>query len=140
MPVRVTLEVAFSDAMDSYVSGQYSGYSSKSVSAYQTFLNLRNLRIPLTLTTHLDDSYSNMVIEELISDEDVRTQFAWRGRIVFREILMAQVQTTNLPSGRPNQTITSNPGTPGVTSVPQNLTQYQNSAGEWSSNASNALP
>jgi len=134
LPARVSLEVEISDAMDSFVSGQYGGQASKSVAAYQTFKKLRDLRIPLSLTTKLDN-YDGMLIEELISDEDARTQFSWKGRLVMRQIFMATVSSQPL-SARPNQSVETNPGASTPQPVPQNILQnYMDPVtGAWSSN------
>jgi hypothetical protein len=134
LPSRVTLEVQFSDAMDSYLSGQYTGYRSKSVSAYQTFLNLRNLRIPLILTTRLD-TYFNMLLEEIISDEDERTTYSWKGRLTLKQIFTATVQTQT-PNGRPNQLTQTAPGASTPQPVPQNIENnyLDPTTGDWSSN------
>jgi hypothetical protein len=138
-PARVTLEFEFSDAMASYGStlsgaAQYTAYATKSQSAYQSFLSLRNLRIPIVLTTKLD-TYTNMLIEELISDEDMRTRFAWKGRMVLKQIFTATAQTQT-PNGRPNQLTQTSPGASTPQPVPQNIQNnyYDSDSGDWNSN------
>jgi len=107
-PARVVLEVAMSDAMDSYQSGQYSSGSSKSVSAYQTFKDIQAARVPITLRTRYD-TYQNMGIEDVRGTEDARTKTGFRGALYFREIISATVSTTTV-SQRPNQTDSTNEG------------------------------
>jgi hypothetical protein len=131
LPARVTLEVGFSDVMDSFLPGQYSGNSSKSVNAYQTFLNLQQMRIPLQLTTRLN-TYTNMVIESIRAHDDIRSRYGLRATLILRQIFMGTVVVSQL-SARPNQTNSSNPGASTPVAVPQNLQQYQNADGDWSS-------
>lgn len=121
MPARVSLEIGMSDAMDSYQSGQWTGSSSKSINAYQTLLMLQSLRIPVTVTTRLN-TYTNMVIENVRSGDDVRTLHALNATVQFRQIFVGTVTTTT-QSARPNQTGISSPGTSQPTSVP---TPFQN--------------
>lgn len=132
IPSRVTLEIGVSDAMDSYKPGQYSNYGSKSVSVYQTLLYLQRLRVPLVLTTRLN-TYQNMLIELNRAHEDVRTLHGLRATISMKQIFMGEVGEVEL-SGRPNQSISTSPGASGTLPIPQNIQQYQNAAGQWSSN------
>jgi hypothetical protein len=133
-PIRIILDIGISDAMASYVAGQYGGYDSKSAGFYITMRNLQAQRLPLTLTTRLS-TYENMVIQDIRAHEDVKTRYAFRGTMTLQQVFMAQVDNSPVPSARPNQTAQNNPGSPGTTPVPQNLQAYQDPVtGDWSSN------
>lgn len=119
-PARVVLEVAMSDAMQSFQAGQYSGSKSKSVSAYKTFKQIQAARVPITLTTRLD-TYQNMIIEDVRGTEDNRTRQGFRGTLHFRQIISASVSTATT-SVRPDQTDSTNEGTKAPTSVPPSYT------------------
>jgi len=110
-PAVVVLEVAVSDAMDSYSAGQYSGGSSKSVTAYQQFLQIQQLRLPCTLATRLN-TYENVLVAGLRSYETKESVAAWRGSVRFQQIIMGTVAQQTV-SARPNQTGTTNEGTLG---------------------------
>ena len=69
---RVSLDVLMSDAMQSYILGQWTGSSSKSVSAYQTILGLQLARKPLILTTRLN-TYTNMLITSIHTPDNYKT-------------------------------------------------------------------
>lgn len=87
-PAEVVMDIRMSDAMDSYTQGQWSGGTSKSVTAYQTMLALQYSRVPLTLTTKLR-TYNNMVIEDLSADDTVKTIFGLNFRLRMSEIFVA---------------------------------------------------
>lgn len=93
-PAKVTLEVGMSDAMAQYKNGQYSSSSSKSVSAYQTFLNIQQLRVPLTVQTRLK-TYYNMLITDISSPDDVRSLHGLRMTITFEEVITATANTSS---------------------------------------------
>jgi hypothetical protein len=92
MPARVTLDIGMSDAMASYKPGMWaSGKNlSKSVSAYQTLVDLQNKRQLLTLTTRLD-TYSNMIIELITPVDTVQTLHGLRCQVVFSQIFLAEI-------------------------------------------------
>jgi len=122
-PARVILEIGMSDAMGSFTAGQFTSSSSRSVSAYQTLLDLQNSRVPLTLSTRLNQ-YSNMLIESIGAVEDAHTRFAGKFQVVFSQIIVATVATKTV-TARPDQTDTTNEGvkqpvtpTPAVQSLP----------------------
>lgn len=108
-PDHVVLEVAFSDAMASVAKGQYATNNSKSVSAYQTFVDIQKSRIPLILTTHLQQ-YANMLIEDIHASDSSQTVAGARFSISFRQIITATVATATVTSARPNATDTTNSG------------------------------
>jgi hypothetical protein len=108
LPATCAMFVGMSDAMDSYASTpvtaptlpyqypnymQWTGATSKSVSAYQTMLSLQASRIPLTVTTRLR-TYTNMVVMSVSPREDFKTITGLRMRVVFRQIFTGSVTTS----------------------------------------------
>lgn len=91
MPSRLILDIGMSDVMDAYFSpSTWVGASSKSVSAYQTMLQLSFARIPLTVTTRLR-TYTNMLLRALRAEDTYRTTAGLRARVEFYEIFMATI-------------------------------------------------
>jgi hypothetical protein len=125
----VMLEIGMSDAMESYVAGQYSGASSKSVFAYQTFKQIQAARVTITLATHLDN-YQNMVITDIRAVDDPRTPFALRCSIYMRQIISATVSVTT-QSQRPDQTGATNEGTKSTTTLDPTTQNLLNSMGSF---------
>lgn len=120
-PSRVTLEIGMSDAMDSFVSGQYSDNKSKSISAYQKFREIQKLCVPIQLTTRLF-SYSNMLIATIRTTDDRSTRFALKAFITFQQIIPAVIstKTVSVPSSaRPQDTDESNFSKKVTQDVPQ---------------------
>lgn len=113
LPARVTLDVAISDSMQSFLAGQYSGGSSRSVSAYQTFKQVQAARVPIALSTRLD-TYANMWLVDVRAVEDRTTSRSFRGMLRFEQIISAQIAAA-VVSERPDATATTNEGTKGAT-------------------------
>lgn len=101
-PPRVILDVAMSDAMDSFTPGQWTGNTSKSVAAFQVLDNLRASRIPLTVTTRLK-TYTNMIITDIPVEDTYRTAYGLRTPVIFEGIFVAQVGNLSV-SARPQTT------------------------------------
>lgn len=117
-PEIVILEVGFSDAMDTFTPGQYTGNPSKSVSAYQTFRSIKSTGAPLTLSTHLA-VYYNMGITDIRAIDAKDTKFATKFALTFEQIIVAQTSSSTVQgdSARPSQTNSTplgsiNPTTP----------------------------
>jgi hypothetical protein len=128
MPARLTVDVAMSDAMQSYVVGQFSGSGSRSVAAYQVLLGLQVSRAVLQVSTRLMQ-YSNMMIVDLAPEETVETRFGLRCRVTFQQIITANVQTDTYTQFDPSRYTLYNPQFPSVTPLsarPQttDLSQY----------------
>ena len=113
---RVSLDVLMSDAMQSYILGQWTGSNSKSVSAYQTILGLQLARKPLTLTTRLN-TYTNMLITSIHTPDDYKTKFGLRATITFQQIFNG-ITSTALASARPQTTGSTGVGTVPTTPLP----------------------
>jgi hypothetical protein len=108
-PARVILDVGMSDAMQSFMAGQYSSGKSKSVSAYQTFLQIQASRAPITLQTRLN-TYYNMQIVDIRASDTSQTSRGLRCVIYLEQIISATVSQTTV-SERPNATNSTNEGT-----------------------------
>jgi hypothetical protein len=125
MPAEVVLEVGMSDAMDSFLQGQYSAGSSKSVSAYKTFKQIQATRVPITLTTRLDQ-YQNMYLRDVRGTEDARTRMGFRGTLHFRQLLTASIGVTQV-SVRASTTDATNEGVKSVQTLdPTTLQTLEN--------------
>lgn len=96
LPATLVLEIGMSDAMDAFSSpSTWTGNASKSVSAFQTMVALRNARIPVSVTTRLF-SYTNMLIRSVKAAENHKTFGGLRARIEFYQLFMATtLQTQN---------------------------------------------
>ena len=117
LPPQITLEIGMSDAMDSYIPGQWSGTGSKSVNAYQTLLSLQQSRVFLTLTTRLK-TYNNLLIDSVRPVETSETLHALRATVVFGGTIVASVQGSAMLGG--NET-----AGPAVSARPQTTNSTQ---------------
>jgi hypothetical protein len=102
LPDRVVLEIGMSDCMDAYISGQFSGHKSKSISAYQTLRNLQLSFTPLELTTRLEN-YKNMLIEQISTPDDFKSLTGLKCTITLKQLITGEVDTV-LVSSRPQVT------------------------------------
>jgi hypothetical protein len=161
-PARLVLEIAMSDAIDSYQAGMWTAGPSKSVSAYQTLLAIQQSRVVVQVTTRLG-VYQNMLIKTLSPIDSVETRHGLRAAVVFEQILMASVTgTAGASSGlsglvtslRPQMTDLNSAGTvqstlPSLPLIGQNnvsgwppaaVYPYVPGAGNWSSNPTAGIP
>ena len=104
LPFRVTLEIGISDAMAQFggKANDWTGTTSKSVSAFQTLMSLQANRVFLTLSTRLY-TYSNMMIESIAPEETNATIASLRATVTFKQVFTATVATQSV-SARPNTT------------------------------------
>jgi hypothetical protein len=109
-PRELSMDVGMSNVAKSFVPGQFSGGSSRSVQAFQVLKDLQALRVPIQVHTRLG-VYQNMLIEVLSAPDDYMTLHGLRCTVTFREILVAQVKTVRI-SARPLVTDNSNRGNP----------------------------
>jgi hypothetical protein len=126
LPSSLTMEIGFSDCMDSLVQGQYSGAGGKSISAYQKLRDLQSQRTPLTVVTRLR-TYKNMLIQAITSSDDVRTAYGLRCLITLRQIILATVQTTTAVSSKSQTTDSTKSGTKQATTVSSDNSTVANS-------------
>jgi hypothetical protein len=122
-PNVIILDIGMSDAMAVFTPGQYTGNPSKSVSAFQTFVQIKSSGVPLTLNTKLN-TYYNMGITDIRAADTRETQYALRAEIVFEQIIVAQTssgtsQVAN--SARPSETNSTSLGSANVTPAPSTL-------------------
>ena len=122
VPAKLILEIGMSDAMDAYFNpNTWTGSRSKSVSAFQTLIAVKNARIPVSITTRLF-SYTNMLLRHIAANENAKTVAGLRARLEFFQLFMATtLQTQN--SARPQDTGQTNQGT----ITPQPVTPAQQS-------------
>lgn len=107
LPCRLTMEIGVSDVMASS-SGLFTSGPTRSVSAYQTLLQLQQARLPISIMTDLN-LYKNMLIEHMNAPKTYQTARALRATVQFKEIIMAMVSTTKV-SARPQTTGQTNVG------------------------------
>jgi len=128
-PVELVLSVAFSDVVDRYNDTDYMSDTSKSISAYQTFLDLQAKLLPLTVVTRLRQ-YDNMVLTEVRAVEDASTITGLRCQLTFTQIVMAEVSTSTVEvpviSQRPDQSEGTNEGTKTTVEPSPSLSTYIN--------------
>lgn len=120
-PARVILEIGMSDVMDRVLPTLFTSGSSKSVSAFQTMLDVQASRQPLTLVTRLK-TYENMLILDHRAVEDSTTIRGARMMFRMEQIFVASV-ATNTVSARPAQTGGTDEGTKAGQPVPDSLHQ-----------------
>jgi|SRR5580693_4487412 hypothetical protein len=133
LPAQVTLEVGFSDAMDSFQSGQYSGGSSKSVTAYQQFQQIKDLHLPCTLATRLAQ-YSNMMLVQLRAPESRENFASTVMTLRFEQIFLGSVSAST-QSSRNQQTGSSPEGSLSTTTPGSGTDGLQNGDGTYNSNS-----
>lgn len=124
VPARVVLEIGMSDAMDSFIPGQWTGDNSKSVNAFQTLLAIakaRGVPGPLTITTRLN-VYTNMLLTDISAADTVETRFGLRASVVFEELRTGTV-TSQQVSARSDLTGATNLGTKQALPVPSSILQ-----------------
>lgn len=93
-PRRIVVEIQMSDAMASFVVGQFADSSSRSVSAYQTLRGLRDQRQILSISTRLD-SYDRVFISSINVSDEQKTANGLIARITFDELLFAQIEAVS---------------------------------------------
>lgn len=109
-PKELQMDIGMSDVAKSFIPGQFSGGSSRSVTAYQVLRQLQDMRIPIQIYTRLN-TYQNMLVEVISAPDDYTTQYGMKCTVTFREILVAQVKTVKI-SARPAVTNSVNGGSP----------------------------
>lgn len=108
-PAHLMFDVLMTDVLPAYAPGQWVGNASKSIACFQTLCNLRDSRIPLTVTTRLK-TYTNMFIVDVIPEDTVKTMHGFRGTVEFQQLFLFSVAT---------QTVSARLQTTGSTSIGQ---------------------
>src|SRR6185437_995287 len=101
IPATVVIEVAMSDAMQSFAMDQWADSPSKSISTFQALLALQKQRLPVQLATPLN-LYSAMMITGVSATADKDTKHALKAIVTFQQILTASVRQ---PSNSANSSI-----------------------------------
>ena len=129
IPVKLTVEIAMSDSMQSFVVGQFSSNPSRSVAAFQFLEELRAARVLVTISTRLAQ-YDNMLLVSVRPEEENATRFALRCSCVFQQILLATIQQSSgnpaAQSARPQTTATAVSGQGQLSAVSSATTQNNN--------------
>src|SRR5579883_2607547 len=99
-PARLDIEIAMSDAMQSFTYGQWATAPSRSVSCFQTLDALQKALTRVDITTRLN-TYGPMVITNVYAHDDEKTTFALKAHITFEELILANVQTVYSQSNLP---------------------------------------
>lgn len=121
LPAHLVLEIGMSDAMDTFIKGQFSDNPSKSVSTLQTLKRLQARRTTLTVTTRLN-TYKNMLIEQIVAPDDFKTSTSLKCSVIMKEIITADVSVVSV-SASPNVTGSTNKGPVQATTLtPQQTT------------------
>lgn len=94
-PRKLSMDIGMSDAATSFIPGQFTGGSSRSVQAYNVLSQLQQLRIPIQVYTRLG-LYQNMLVETLTVNEDNTTANGLRCTINFQELLVATVSVVKI--------------------------------------------
>lgn len=105
---KLTFDIGMSDVMQSYIPGQFSDNSSRSISAYAKLRELQTLRLPLSVVTKLD-SYSNMLVETISTVEDNKTTYGLRATVTLKQVFVVNVNTVKI-SERPHKSAETNEG------------------------------
>jgi hypothetical protein len=122
LPAEVTLEIGMSDAMQAFTAGVFTSNKSKSISAFETLVALKNGAQPLTVTTRLA-TYQNMLIESIHALDTKQTIAGLRATVVFREIFTGTVTATPV-SARPQTTDSTNIGTKPSLAPPSTISTF----------------
>lgn len=109
-PLELQMDIGMSDVATSYIKGQFTGGSTRSITAYSILRNLQKLRVPIQVVTRLG-IYQNMLVEVITAPDDYTTLNAMKCTVTFREVLVAQVKTVKI-SARPSVTNKINGGSP----------------------------
>jgi hypothetical protein len=143
LPMRVTAEIGMSDSMQSYTIGQFSGSTSRSVSAYQTLLTIQASRTPVSIATRLAttgiSSYATMMIVSIRAQEDKDTRFSGKFWVTFQQIITANLSIVPGASGL-DTTNNTRPQAACATEMGQTLTQNVPSNVQQQNNIANASP
>jgi hypothetical protein len=159
-PAHLVMDVLMTDVLQPYAQGQWVGNPSKSISCFETLDNLRQARVPLTITTRLK-TYVNMFVVDVQPNDTVKERYGLRATVEFQQIFLFNVATQTV-SARSQTTGSTTIGQTNPAPVPAGV-QSQNGlpstatdvlspeaiqavegnvigAGNWSSNNTGGLP
>ena len=161
IPPKLSIEIRMSDAMQSYVAGQWADSPSRSISAYQTLVGFTQPPTVIdAIHTRLHD-YSNMIITEIRAIEERNTRYGLRALVTFVQVLTASIEViagssqAAAKSAIPQATNATVVGNSQTNPIPANVQSQNNvtslspsvtqnwpritGAGDWSSNNVNVL-
>lgn len=107
-PQELIMEIGMSDAVKSFVNGQFATGRSRSVTAYNLLKELQMQRIPLQINTRLG-VYKNMLVETISVPDDYTSLYSLKATVTFREIVISKTKTVKI-SARAQVTDKSNKG------------------------------
>jgi hypothetical protein len=122
-PAHLVLDVLMTDVLPPYASGQWVGNPSKSISCFETLDNLRQARVPLTVTTRLK-TYTNMFVVDVQPNDTVKERYGLRATVELQQIFLFNVSTQTV-SARSQTTGNTTIGQTNPTPVPAGV-QSQN--------------
>lgn len=125
-PRTLSMDIGMTDVAKSFIPGQFSGASSRSVQAYQVLEQLQQLRIPVQVYTRLG-LYQNMLVETLTVQDDYTTHHGLRVTVDLQELLVATVSVVKI-SANPSVTDNAKKGKQQPQSVPPSLLSQITSA------------
>jgi hypothetical protein len=102
-PRTLDMSIGMSDTATSFLGGQFSGGSSRSVQAYQVLSDLQQQRIPVQVYTRLG-LYQNMLVQNLTAQDDYTTVHGLRASVTLQELLVATVTVVKISA---NPAVTS---------------------------------
>ena len=120
-PRTLSLNIGMTDVAKSFIPGQFSGGSSRSVQAYQVLLQLQQMRIPVQVYTRLG-LYQNMLVETMTVQDDNTTTHGLRCTVDLSELLVATVEVVKI-SANPAVTDSAKKGTQQPKQVPSSILQ-----------------
>lgn len=121
-PRTVEMQIMMSDALSSYVEGQFVEKYTRSVSAWDALVKIQEQRIPVSVHTRLD-TYKNMIIVSLRAEDTAETYNGLNATVSLREIPVARLRTVKISEVPQTTDITSM-----STITATNLTQDENNS------------
>lgn len=96
-PARLVIEVKMSESMQSYFPGQWETYGSRSVSAFQTLLQLSISAQLFQVATRLRQ-YANMAVASIKADDTRETTSGLKAIVEFQEVITPATVTATSSS------------------------------------------
>jgi hypothetical protein len=121
-PRTLDMTIGMSDVAKSFIAGQFSGGSSRSVQAYQVLFELQQQRIPIQVYTRLG-LYQNMLVQNLTAQDDNTTVHGLRASVTLQELLVATVSVVKI-SANPAVTDNAKQGKKQPVGVPPSLLSW----------------
>lgn len=120
-PARIDMTIKMSDVHQSFVSGQFEGGWSRSVTAYEILRELQRNRVPVSVLTRLE-LFENMLISSIVANDNSDTYQSLDAKVSLVELPVARVKTVKI-SEVPQTTGGTNLGTVNATNASEG--EYQ---------------